>query len=291
MSYGHGISVTLMQLARAYLAFARDGDLLPLSLTRLDPRRAAGQSVFSAQTAREVRAMLELAVQPGGTAPKAQIPGYRVAGKTGTAHKLEGGTYADKYVSSFVGFAPVSDPRLIVAVMIDEPSAGKYYGGDVAAPVFAQVMAGGLRTLGVAPDAPLQAAADGGRAGRKSGEPAQPRRYSMNSNGRAYRRQASAPTRARVRPGDVFVAMPGHRVDGRDFIAAAVARGAAAVLSERDQKVGAGETADHRSRRPRPASPATSPTWCMAVPRSGCGWPASPAPTARPRYRSGSPRP
>ncbi len=156
MSYGHGISVTLMQLARAYLAFARDGDLIPLSLTRLESPPLAGKSIFSAQTAREVRAMLEMAVQPGGTAPKAQIPGYRVAGKTGTAHKLEGGQYADRYVAAFVGFAPVSDPRLVVAVMIDEPSAGKYYGGEVAAPVFAQVMAGSLRTLGVAPDAPLK---------------------------------------------------------------------------------------------------------------------------------------
>jgi cell division protein FtsI (penicillin-binding protein 3) len=100
--------------------------------------------------------MLEMAVLPGGTAPKAQIPGYRVAGKTGTAHKLEGGQYAERYVAAFVGFAPVSDPRLVVAVMIDEPSAGKYYGGEVAAPVFAQVMAGSLRTLGVAPDAPLK---------------------------------------------------------------------------------------------------------------------------------------
>ena len=156
MSYGHGISVTLIQLARAYQAFARDGDLLPVSLARLDTPPQNGRQVFSAQTAREVRAMLEMAVLPGGTAPMAQIAGYRVAGKTGTAHKIEGGTYANKYVASFVGFAPVSDPRLIVAVMIDEPSNGKYYGGEVAAPVFAQVMAGSLRTLGVAPDAPLK---------------------------------------------------------------------------------------------------------------------------------------
>ncbi|MBK8118157.1 MAG: penicillin-binding protein 2 [Sulfuritalea sp.] len=154
MSYGHGISVTLIQLARAYQAFARDGDLLPLSLARLDSPPPTGRQVFSAQTAREVRAMLEMAVLPGGTAPKAQIAGYRIAGKTGTAHKIEGGAYANKYVASFVGFAPVSDPRLIVAVMIDEPSNGKHYGGDVAAPVFAQVMGGSLRTLGVAPDAP-----------------------------------------------------------------------------------------------------------------------------------------
>ena len=156
MSYGHGISVTLIQLARAYQVFARDGDLVPISLARLDAPPLAGKQVFSAQTAREVRAMLEMAVQPGGTAPNAHIPGYRVAGKTGTAHKIEGGVYANKYVSSFVGFAPVSEPRLIVAVMIDEPSNGKHFGGEVAAPVFAQVMAGSLRTLGVATDAPLK---------------------------------------------------------------------------------------------------------------------------------------
>lgn len=155
MSYGHGISVTLIQLARSYLAFARDGEVVPLSLTRVDTPPAHGKTVFSAQTAREVRAMLEMAVQPGGTAPKAQIAGYRVAGKTGTAHKIEGGSYANKYVSSFVGLAPVSDPRLVVAVMIDEPGGARYYGGEVAAPVFAQVMGGALRTLGVAPDAPL----------------------------------------------------------------------------------------------------------------------------------------
>jgi len=161
MSYGHGISVTLIQLARAYLAFARDGDLLPLSLARAEAAPTVGTRVFSAQTAREMRTMLEMAVQPGGTAPKAQVPGYRVAGKTGTAHKLEGGRYADKYISSFVGFAPVSDPRLIVAVMIDEPSGGIYYGGQVAAPVFAGVMSSALRSLGVAPDdtpRPLQVA-------------------------------------------------------------------------------------------------------------------------------------
>lgn len=155
MSYGHGISVSLMQMAHAYLVFAREGDLIPLSLTRVDTPPLHGKTVFGAQTAREVRAMLELAVQPGGTAPKAQIQGYRVAGKTGTAHKLEGGAYANKYVSSFVGLAPASDPRLIVAVMIDEPTGGKHFGGDVAAPVFANVMAGSLRAMGIAPDAPL----------------------------------------------------------------------------------------------------------------------------------------
>ena len=109
---------------------------------------------MKAETALAVRHMLELAVQPGGTAPKAQVAGYRVAGKTGTAHKLEGRGYTNKYVSSFVGFAPASAPRLVVAVMIDEPSAGVHYGGEVAAPVFSTVMGSALRTLGAPPDAP-----------------------------------------------------------------------------------------------------------------------------------------
>lgn len=155
MSYGHGIAVSLIQMARAYLVFARDGELLPLSLTRLERAPASGRRVFSAQTAREVRAMLELAAGPQGTAPRAQVAGYTVAGKTGTAHKLEGGRYARKYVSSFVGFAPATKPRIVVAVMIDEPSAGQHYGGAVAAPVFARLVEGSLRTLGVAPDMPI----------------------------------------------------------------------------------------------------------------------------------------
>ena len=159
MAYGNGISVTLMQLARAYLVFARNGDLLPLSLTRLDSPPLAGKPIFTEQTAHEVRAMLEMVVMPGGTAPKAKVAGYRVAGKTGTAHKVEGGIYVNHYVASFVGFAPASDPRLVIAVMIDEPSGGSYYGGDVAAPVFSRVMAGSLRALGVEQDAPPMQAA------------------------------------------------------------------------------------------------------------------------------------
>jgi cell division protein FtsI (penicillin-binding protein 3) len=156
MSYGHGISVSLVQLARAYTVFARDGELAPLSLVKVD-NPPAGKPLLSQKTAVAVRHMLELAVEPGGTAPRARIMGYRVAGKTGTAHKQENGGYAlDKYHSSFVGFAPASRPRLVVAVMIDEPGAGQYYGGQVAAPVFSQVMAGALRLLGVAPDAPMK---------------------------------------------------------------------------------------------------------------------------------------
>jgi cell division protein FtsI (penicillin-binding protein 3) len=156
MSYGHGISVSLVQLARAYTMFARDGELVPLSLTRLDGPPPA-KRVLGASTAREVRRMLEMAAGPGGTAPRAQVMGYRVAGKTGTAHKLVDGAYSpNRYLSSFVGFAPVSSPRLVVAVMIDEPGAGDYYGGLVAAPVFSAVMGGALRVLGVTPDAPMK---------------------------------------------------------------------------------------------------------------------------------------
>ncbi len=156
MSYGHGISVSLVQLARAYTVFARDGDLIPLSLVKVDTA-PPGRPIFSKRTADTVRRMLELATQPGGTAPRARIMGYRVAGKTGTAHKQANGAYVpDKYRSSFVGFAPASRPRLVIAVMLDEPSAGQHYGGVVAAPVFANVMAGALRILGVAPDGPMQ---------------------------------------------------------------------------------------------------------------------------------------
>ena len=156
MAYGHGISVSLMQLARAYTMFARDGEIIPVTLLR-SPGPVAGTRVLTAQTAREMRAMLELAVQSGGTAPRARIMGWRVAGKTGTAHKQENGGYAaDKYIASFVGLAPVSRPRVVIAVMIDEPAAGQYFGGVVAAPVFAQVARGALRALGVPYDAPLE---------------------------------------------------------------------------------------------------------------------------------------
>jgi len=155
MAYGHGISVSLIQLARAYTVFATDGELVPLTLVK-NELAATSERLISAETARAVRSMLETAVQPGGTGPRARIMGWRVAGKTGTAHKQENGGYAaDKYLASFVGLAPVSAPRVVIAVMIDEPAAGQHYGGSVAAPVFAQVMQGALRLLGVPHDAPL----------------------------------------------------------------------------------------------------------------------------------------
>lgn len=153
MSYGHGISSTLMQLARAYTIFATDGEIKPITLLKA-AGPVAGQPVVKPESARAIRRMLEMATLPGGTAPKAQVVGYRVAGKTGTAHKLDGRAYTNKYLSSFVGFAPASQPRLIVAVMIDEPSAGQHYGGAVAAPVFSAVMGQALRLLGIPADAP-----------------------------------------------------------------------------------------------------------------------------------------
>ena len=156
MSYGHGISVSLLQLARAYTIFASDGELKSPSLIKQEAAPEA-KRVISVQTAQAVRKMLEMAVQTGGTAPQAQVAGYRVAGKTGTAHKQEGRGYAaNRYISSFVGFAPVSKPRLVIAVMIDEPSSGQYYGGLVAAPVFSEVAGGALRLMGVPPDAPVE---------------------------------------------------------------------------------------------------------------------------------------
>jgi cell division protein FtsI (penicillin-binding protein 3) len=156
ISYGHGVSVSLVQLARAYSALARDGELVPLSLMKVEDAPAAVR-VLSPQTAAAMRKMLEMAVGDGGTAPAARIAGYRVAGKTGTAQKLKNGQYVKEYVASFAGFAPVSDPRLVIAVMIDEPGGGAYYGGQVAAPVFAQIAGASLRTLQVAPDGPLEA--------------------------------------------------------------------------------------------------------------------------------------
>ena len=152
MSYGYGVSASLFQLARAYTVFARDGELIPVSmLKRQEP--VAGLRVVSAKTAREVREMLRMAAGPGGTAQKAQTIGYSVGGKTGTARKQEGKSYtSNKYRAWFVGLAPVSDPRIVVAVMVDEPSKGVFYGGDVAAPVFSEVVQQTLRMMGVPTD-------------------------------------------------------------------------------------------------------------------------------------------
>jgi cell division protein FtsI (penicillin-binding protein 3) len=155
MSYGHGIAVSLLQLARAYTLFSGEGELKPVSLVKLESA-PAGKRVLSRDTALAVSRMLEMVAQPGGTATQAQVSGYRVAGKTGTAHKLEGNGYAkNRYLSTFVGYAPASRPKFVIAVMLDEPSAGKYFGGTVAAPVFSSVMAGALRLRNVPNDAPV----------------------------------------------------------------------------------------------------------------------------------------
>ncbi|QNM96531.1 peptidoglycan D,D-transpeptidase FtsI family protein [Chitinimonas koreensis] len=156
MAYGYGLSVSLLQMAKAYQAFATDGEIRPVTFQKL-VAPLPGRRVMSAEVAQQVRRMLETVTQPGGTATRAQVVGYRVGGKTGTAKKLVGGAYGGDrlYVSSFIGIAPISDPRLIVAVMIDEPGGDSRYGGTVAAPAFASVVAGSLRMLGVPPDAPL----------------------------------------------------------------------------------------------------------------------------------------
>ena len=157
MSYGYGLSASLFQLARAYTVFARDGELIPVSIVRRE-QPVGGTRVMPADTARAVREMLRLAAGPGGTAPLAQTVGYSVGGKTGTARKQEGKAYTNRYRSWFVGLAPVDRPRIVVAVMVDEPSKGQYYGGLVAAPVFSQVVQQTLRMLGVAPDLDVKAA-------------------------------------------------------------------------------------------------------------------------------------
>lgn len=152
MSFGYGISVSLFQLARAYTIFAREGDLVPVSMLKTG-ERAVGTPVIDQRHALAVRAMLHLVTGPEGTAPKAQTIGYSVGGKTGTAHKQQGKGYASKkYRGVFAGLAPIDAPRIAVAVMIDEPSNGLYFGGDVAAPVFSQTVQQTLKHLGVAPD-------------------------------------------------------------------------------------------------------------------------------------------
>lgn len=152
MSYGYGLSISLFQLAHAYSVFAREGDLVPVTMLKSD-QRATGVRVISDHNADAVRHMLHLVTGPGGTAPKAQTMGYSVGGKTGTAYKQEGHGYATKkYRGVFVGLAPIDQPRIVVAVMIDEPSSGKYFGGDVAAPVFSETVQQTLKLLGIAPD-------------------------------------------------------------------------------------------------------------------------------------------
>ena len=155
IAFGYGISASLFQVARAYTIFARDGELVPLTIER-SPEFKQGTKVLSAKTANDMRAMLETVTEPGGTAVKAQSEGYRVGGKTGTAHKLVGKGYGNSYRAYFAGIAPISAPRIVVAVMIDEPTGGSHYGGDVAAPVFSTIVSETLRTLNVLPDSKVK---------------------------------------------------------------------------------------------------------------------------------------
>jgi len=153
MSYGYGLSTSLFQLAQAYTVFAHDGEMVPMSLVKTNQSQVNGARVFSSHNAAAIRNMLHLVTIQGGTAPKAQTMGYSVGGKTGTAHKVEGKGYASKkYRGFFVGIAPIDNPRIVVAVMVDEPTGGAYFGGDVAAPVFSQTVQQTLRMMGVQPD-------------------------------------------------------------------------------------------------------------------------------------------
>ncbi|MBB3177525.1 penicillin-binding protein 2 [Variovorax sp. Sphag1AA] len=155
MSYGYGLSASLFQIAHAYTAFANGGKVIPITLLK-STEPPVGVPVFSPLVASEVRKMMHMAAAPGGTAPLAQTEGYSVGGKTGTAHKQVGKGYAsNKYRAWYTGMSPIDKPRVIVAVMIDEPSAGKYFGGLVAAPVFSQVVQQTLRILNVLPDLPV----------------------------------------------------------------------------------------------------------------------------------------
>ena len=152
MAYGYGLSASLFQMAQSYTSFAHDGQIIPVTMLKSD-QPAVGVRVFSSETAASVRKMLQMAAAPGGTGPLAQTLGYSVGGKSGTAHKQVGKGYAsNKYRSWFTGMAPIDKPRVVVCVMIDEPSNGQHYGGAVAAPVFSEVVQQSLRILGVAPD-------------------------------------------------------------------------------------------------------------------------------------------
>jgi cell division protein FtsI (penicillin-binding protein 3) len=152
LAFGYGVSVTPLQLAQAYATLAAGGVRRPVTFLRQDAP-PEGRRVISQRIAQQVVGMLEQAAGPEGTAPAAQVTGYRVAGKTGTVHKSVAGGYAhDKYLSVFAGLAPASDPRLVMVVMVDEPGKGDYYGGLVAAPVFSRVMSGALRLMAIPPD-------------------------------------------------------------------------------------------------------------------------------------------
>lgn len=321
ISYGHGFAASLLQLARSYTIFGHNGELLPVNLiSRGDDERNRGSGqivkvaaggaaqtqvaarhephardairgpqVIKPETARAMRHMLEMAVDTGGTAPKARVPGYRVGGKTGTALKIADGRYVKKYVASFVGMAPMSDPRLIVAVMIDEPSNGKSYGGEVAGPVFSKVAYGALRTLQVAPDAPFDS-----KIIQALGEDeAEPLRRTGLANGAAANRKAGATASANAASANAGRITPRNPADTARAAAPSApgpAAGAAVrpALSERAGKT-AIRQAPAQAQRPadRPGvRPASAP-----APKSntgpGQGQPTKPVAMPRPLVVSG----
>ena len=152
LSYGYGLSVTALQLAQAYSVIGSGGLKKPLSLLKQE-KPGEGHRVLSEDIANQVLEMLETVTADGGTATRAQVPGYRVAGKTGTVHKVSAMGYEDhRYLALFAGVAPVNDPKIALVVVIDDPKGDQYYGGQVAAPVFSRVMSGLLRVKNVAPD-------------------------------------------------------------------------------------------------------------------------------------------
>jgi cell division protein FtsI (penicillin-binding protein 3) len=152
MTIGYGLSVTTLQLARAYLVFANQGKSLPVSLLKVD-KAPAGKQVLDTKSVNMMTTMMEEVVHKGGTAPVVNVPGYKIAAKTGTAHIASNGGYLkNHYNSSFVGIAPMSNPRLVIAVVINDPQGKTYYGGYVSGPVFSHIMEETLRLLDVPPD-------------------------------------------------------------------------------------------------------------------------------------------
>jgi len=214
MSYGYGLSASLFQLAHAYTAIAHDGMLVPVSIFKTpDNQPVTGPQVFSPTTAREVRKMLEMVVAPGGTSPDAQVPGYRVGGKSGTAYEQSGHGYDhSKYRASFVGMGPMPEPRIVVAVSIDRPTAGSHFGGQVSGPVFSAIAGDTLRTLNVPPDMPVKQlvvsddTAQGTPANAPANASANPpaaRRAAAAARGTVRARRMTVSDNAKIRPGVV----------------------------------------------------------------------------------------
>ncbi|GAB2907040.1 penicillin-binding protein 2 [Paraburkholderia jirisanensis] len=219
MSYGYGLSASLFQLARAYTAIAHDGQFLPISIFRApgDQPVAVGPQVFAPTTAREVRTMLEAVVSTQGTSPDAAVPGYRVGGKSGTAYKHSGRGYdKSKYRASFVGMAPMPNPRIVVAVSVDEPTAGSHFGGQVSGPVFSSIVGDTLRSLNVPPDMPVKqmvvsdeingaavASAASGPAATKGASPAGPKKFAAKLSTAVTAKKLTISSNSKTHPGVV----------------------------------------------------------------------------------------